>query len=59
MRNNQSKVRFFGEIQKLKNGRYKIAKMQKLVGVNQHRRKWRDIDTTQFAKELNSHLIIN
>ncbi len=52
-------IRYFGEIKKLPNGKYKVAFMQRLIGVNQHRRRWIDIDKTQFTKELNSHLVID
>lgn len=60
-KNTQNKpVRFFGEIQLLTNGRYKVRFMQKLVRVNQSsRRKWKNVDTLNFAKELNSKLITN
>lgn len=58
MKNSKNKsIRYFGEIRRLPNGKYKVAFMQKLIGVNQHRRKWVDINKTQFTKELNSHLI--
>jgi hypothetical protein len=61
MKNNtKSKpIRYFGEIQQLSNGQYRIKFMKRLVGVNQHRRKWREIDTLDFAKKLNSKLIVN
>lgn len=58
MKNNKNKnIRYFGEIIEMPNGRFKVKFMQRLVGINQHRRKWRDVDTLEFAKELNSKLI--
>ena len=60
MKNTKNKpIRYFGEITKLSNGKYKVKFMQRLIGVNQHRRKWVSIDKTQFTKELNSHLVID
>jgi hypothetical protein len=61
MKNNKrnKNIRYFGELVKLPNGKYKVKFMQRLVGINQYKRKWADIDVLQFTKELNSHLIIN
>jgi hypothetical protein len=57
--NNKNKpIRYFGEIQ-YRNGRYKVKFVQRLIGINQHKRKWTDIDPLSFAKELNSKLITN
>ncbi len=46
-------IRYFGELQKLPNGKFKVARMEQLVTVNQHKRKWQSIPTRQFARELN------
>lgn len=51
-----NRIRYFGEIELVK-GRYRVKFMQRLVGVNQFKRKWRDEDTLAFAKELNAKLI--
>ena len=57
MRENKKIARYFGEITRLQNGRFKIKFVKQLIGVNQYRRKWKEIDTTEFAKQLNAKLI--
>lgn len=60
MRNyNRKQKRFFGEIVELPSGKYKVKFMKRLVAVNQHKRHWVNINTLQFAKSLNSQLILN
>ncbi len=60
MRNTNKPIRYFGEIQLLPNGTFKVAHMQRLVGVNQHKRRWATIPSREFARELNrSKLVTN
>ena len=46
-------IRYFGEIVMRPNGRYQVKSMQRLIGVNQHRRKWVTVNGSEFARELN------
>lgn len=56
---NKKNTRFFGEIVQLKSGQYKVKFMQKLIGVNQYRRKWQTVDSKEFAKQLNKSTIVS
>lgn len=57
MTKNKKNLRFFGEIQRLQNGKFKVKFMQRLVGVNQHRRKWVDVDCKEFSNMLSTNLV--
>jgi hypothetical protein len=52
-KNTNKTIRYFGEIVMRPNGRYQVKHIQRLIGVNQHRRKWVDVSGSEFAKELN------
>ncbi len=52
-------IRYFGEIKKLPSGKYKVSFMQRLIGINQHRNKWVNIDKKEFTKEINNNHLIN
>lgn len=59
MRENKP-IRFFGEIQLLPNGTFKVASVQRLTGINQHKRKWMQVPSREFARALNrGKLVIN
>jgi hypothetical protein len=58
MRNTNKPVRYFGEIQLLPSGEYKVAFMQRLVAVNQHKRKWATVSSREFARALNRGQLI-
>lgn len=52
-RNNNKTQRFFGEIQYLPNGKFKVAFMDRLVKVNQYKNKWEPVNGREFARALN------
>ncbi len=57
---NSKPIRFFGEIQQLSDGTFKVASVQKLVSVNQYKRRWEQVPSREFARALNrGQLIIN
>ena len=56
----KAQERYFGEIVKLKDGRFKVKFMDKLVPLNQYRRVWKNINAREFSRTLNnSSLVIN
>ncbi len=51
--------RFFGELVKLPNGKYKAYNFQELVKVNQFKKGWKDTNSRQLARDVvKSGLII-
>ena len=59
MKNNKTE-RFFGEIKKLPNGKFKVVWVDQYKKINQFRTKWTPIDARDFARELNKgELVIN
>lgn len=59
MKNNKT-TRFFGEIKRLPNGKFKVVWVDQYKKINQFRTKWTPIDARDFARELNKgELIIN
>ena len=56
----KAKERYFGELVRLDNGKFKVKFVDKLVRINQHKRRWLNINARDFARELNkSELVIN
>ncbi len=57
---NSKPIRFFGEIRLMPDGSFKVASVQKLVSVNQYKRRWEQVPSREFARALNrGNLIIN
>lgn len=55
---NNKPTRFFGELHQLSNGQFKVAFIEKLVGINQHKNKWVGINGRNFARELNRNGLV-
>ena len=54
----QIKNRFFAEIAQLSDGRIKLRKAKKLVGVNQHKKTWKTLDSRDLARKINKSQIV-
>ena len=50
--------RYFGEIQKLPNGTFRVAWVDKKTKVNQHLTKWMRFSARSFARDLNKSSIV-
>lgn len=54
MKNKIKPQRFFTELKKLPNGKYKIVFADKLTQINQHKRKWVGSNARELARDINS-----
>jgi hypothetical protein len=57
---NKNKIvdRYFLEIDQLGDGRLKVCMAKKLIGLNQHKRTWKPLNSRNLARKINKSSLV-